>query len=60
MGDDPAKTFAEEFYTKVMLGATLGEAIQTARQAVEKKGSKDWADYIYYGNPDFILKEAQG
>jgi CHAT domain-containing protein len=60
VGDAPAKTFAEEFYTKVMLGTTLGEAIQAARQAVSKQGSKDWADYIFYGNSDFVLKEALG
>jgi CHAT domain-containing protein/pimeloyl-ACP methyl ester carboxylesterase len=59
VGDDPAKVFADKFYRQVMEGRTLGEALQAGRQAIRKEtGSKDWADYVFYGNPDFILKES--
>lgn len=59
VGDDPAKVFADKFYRHVLQGRTLGESLQAGRQAIRKEtGSKDWADYVFYGNPDFILKEA--
>ena len=31
-------------------------AINAARNAVAAGGSKDWADYIHYADPDFVLK----
>jgi hypothetical protein len=34
-------------------------AIQTARRAVRENNSRDWADYIFYGSHDFVLKEVQ-
>lgn len=57
--DDAAETFAGRFYQEILQGQTLGDALQTGREEVRKvTSSKDWADYIFYGNPDFILKEA--
>jgi hypothetical protein len=57
VGDEAAKVFAERLYTQAMQGATIGEAIQAGRLAVKETGSKDWADYTFYGNPDFALKD---
>jgi CHAT domain-containing protein len=57
VGDLAAKVFAETFYSGLTKGLPLGEAIQTGRIAVKETGSKDWADYVFYGNPDFVLKE---
>ncbi len=56
VGDRAAKVFAETFYVRIMKNATAGEAIQAGRAAVRKTGSKDWADYIFYGEPEFVLK----
>ncbi|HVR95185.1 MAG TPA: CHAT domain-containing protein [Thermoanaerobaculia bacterium] len=59
VGDAAAETFAGKFYGEVMQGKTLGDSLQTGREEVRKATqSKDWADYVFYGNPDFILKEA--
>ncbi len=57
VNDDAAMTFAEEFYTKVINGTSLGEALLQGRQKVEALGSADWADYVLYGSADFQLKE---
>jgi CHAT domain-containing protein len=57
VGDAPAKQFAVAFYGRVMKGDAVGAAVQAGRSAVKKSGSKDWADYMFYGNPDFALKE---
>jgi hypothetical protein len=56
VGDAPAEVFSRHFYPALVKGCTMGEAILDARNAVEKRGSADWADYVFYGNPDFVLK----
>jgi len=56
VGDAAAKVFAEVFYSGVMQGWALGQATLGARQAVQKLKSVDWADYILYGSPEFVLK----
>jgi pimeloyl-ACP methyl ester carboxylesterase len=56
VADDSAKTFATNFYTKVLAGRPLGEAILAGRQELNKAKSRDWADYILYGSYDFVLK----
>lgn len=58
VGDRAAKVFAETFYVRLMKGASVGDAVQAARGAVLETGSKDWADYIFYGDPEFMLKTA--
>lgn len=57
VGDDAASIFAEGFYTQILDGVRIGTAIQTARRAVRDNGSPDWADYVFYGSHDFVLKE---
>jgi len=42
----------------VLEGGALGTAVLGGRQAVLKTGSPDWADYVLYGNADFVLKRA--
>lgn len=55
VGDSAAKAFAETFYPAVLKGASLGDAVLAARQAVHKIKSVDWADYMFYGDPTFKL-----
>lgn len=58
VGDAPAKAFAEIFYGSLLAGEPLGRAILAGREAVYGQQSVDWADYIFYGQPDFTLKAA--
>src|SRR5690606_16984946 len=57
VGDEAAEKFAFLFYQKILAGATIGDAILAGRQEVRKIGSRDWANYLFYGNADFVLKE---
>lgn len=56
VADRAAKVFAETFYVRLMKGTALGDAVREGRLAVKKTGSKDWADYVFYGDADFVLK----
>ena len=56
VGDLAAKVFAGEFYGRLIKGAPVREAIQHGRTAVRETGSKDWADYLFYGDPEFVIK----
>lgn len=56
VGDDSARDFAVTFYTSILDGQPLGPAVTKSRLAVQKTGSGDWADYIHYGSPNFVLK----
>jgi len=60
VGDDAAENFAPAFYESVLAGHSLAEALMTARKALEAAGLGDWADYILYGDPDFVLKRNPG
>jgi pimeloyl-ACP methyl ester carboxylesterase len=57
VGDAAAKDFAQTLYTRLADGDSMNTAVTQARQVVRQKASsKDWADYIHYGDPDFVLK----
>jgi CHAT domain-containing protein len=58
VGDSAAKDFAGAFYEQVLNGAPLNRAILEGRKAVESSGSRDWADYVFYGDADFQVKIA--
>ncbi|AMB47606.1 hypothetical protein Y590_21885 [Methylobacterium sp. AMS5] len=58
VGDEAAGTFAPAFYERVLAGQALGEALLTSRKALEDKQFGDWANYILYGDPDFVLKRS--
>ena len=42
----------------VIAGGSLGPAMVAGRQSVAKLNSIDWADYIHYGDFNFVLKIA--
>lgn len=58
VGDACAKTFAETFYTGILDGMPLGPVMTNARKALAalKPATGDWADYLHYGSPNFVLK----
>lgn len=57
VADRPAEEFAKAFYTELLRGRTMNEAVQAGRGKVRDLDSKDWANYVHYGNPDFVVKE---
>lgn len=60
VGDDAALTFAQTFYPLLLAGKPLGGALLAGRRKVREIGSADWADYIFYGDPDFVLNSCAG
>jgi CHAT domain-containing protein len=58
--DISAKTFAPAFYQSLLDGLSLNDALLNGRHALQKLGDspapQDWADYVFYGDPDFRLK----
>lgn len=57
VGDAAASTFADKFYTRLLAGDSVGKAVQIGRLALYPD-DKDWANYLFYGDPDFSLKDA--
>ena len=57
VGDAAASTFADKFYTRLLAGDSVGKAVQAGRMALYPD-DKDWANYLFYGDPDFGLKDA--
>jgi len=60
VGDNAASKFAETFYGALLAGQPIGDALLAARRAVSElaAGAADWADYVFYGDPRFVLKAA--
>ncbi|HEX4953708.1 MAG TPA: alpha/beta fold hydrolase [Thermoanaerobaculia bacterium] len=58
VSDAGAVAFADAFYTAVLSGRNLREAVQSGRGALlaPQPPLADWANYLFYGNPDFVLK----
>jgi len=57
VGDEAASVFANAFYTGLLQGATIGDALLAGRRKVAAIQSIDWADYVHYGDYEFALKE---
>jgi pimeloyl-ACP methyl ester carboxylesterase len=58
VGDRAAEAFAGRFYESILRGDPIGDALQAGRQVVrDQVRSTDWANYLFYGSPDFVLKE---
>jgi class 3 adenylate cyclase/CHAT domain-containing protein/tetratricopeptide (TPR) repeat protein len=58
--DEPSRTFAIDFYRTLAQGATVGQALRGARQAVAARYGEDsvvWASYVLYGDPTSRLAE---
>ncbi len=60
VGDAAATEFATVFHSRLLKGEAIGPAVVAARLAVQKLRSPDWADYIHYGDPEFVLKDPIG
>jgi CHAT domain-containing protein len=56
VGDAAAEAFAGEFYRLLLEGKSLDDSTRAGREKVKEADSRDWADYVFYGDPDFVLK----
>jgi pimeloyl-ACP methyl ester carboxylesterase len=54
--DAAAEQFATVFYKGLVNGKSIGDALQDGRKRVMELKSADWADYIHYGSPAFVVK----
>jgi hypothetical protein len=56
VGDAGAKRFAETFYTALLRGDAVDDAVLGARRSLAQARNKDWADYLHYGPRGYRLK----
>ncbi|MFY9573811.1 MAG: CHAT domain-containing protein, partial [Blastocatellia bacterium] len=55
VGDSPARTFTETFYSELLKGSRIANAAITAREAAREKGDATWLAYVVYGNPQAVV-----
>ncbi len=60
VSDAAAPSFMRAFYGALVDSEPMGVAVSAGRRAVRELGSRDWADYIHYGSPGFVLKVPHG
>lgn len=58
VSDESAAAFSQEFYSQIMQGKTVGEAVHLARQKIKKDGDPTWLSYTVYGDPN--MRYTQG
>lgn len=58
VGDSAALKFSQIFYPNLLKGDRLGMALRKARQSVLDMKSGDWANYIHYGDPHYLLRRS--
>jgi CHAT domain-containing protein len=51
VGDNPARTFTETLYDRLLKKDTLAQATIVAREAARKEREATWLAYTVYGNP---------
>lgn len=51
VGDEPARTFTEQFYAELKNGKTLAQATIAARRQARQAGDATWLAYVVYGDP---------
>jgi CHAT domain-containing protein len=51
VGDQPARTFTEAWYTALLGGDNLAQATIRAREAARQAGDATWLAYVVYGHP---------
>jgi CHAT domain-containing protein len=55
VSDGAAREFAQELYSQLQAGSSLGEAVMRARQAAHQPDDPTWLAYTAYGNPRATL-----
>lgn len=57
IGDEPARSFVNEFYARLDAGSTVAEATIAARRAARQSGDLSWLAYTVYAHPDAHLPD---
>lgn len=60
--DRLGRLFGTEFYSAILDGATVGEAVRAARRSLASAvgaGTTPWGAYVLYGNPEVAYFEPQ-
>ncbi|MFQ5334537.1 MAG: CHAT domain-containing protein, partial [Flavobacteriales bacterium] len=55
--DGPGQVFSQQFYERLLAGASVGHALRLARQEIVDRYGEDsviWASYLLYGAPSFV------
>ena len=55
VGDQPARTFTESLYERLLAGDRLAEASIAAREKARASGESTWLAYVLYGHPHAIV-----
>jgi CHAT domain-containing protein len=50
--DDSALVFCSKFYSELLRGAPIGEAVRLARLAIKDSGDPTWLSYSLYAHPE--------
>jgi hypothetical protein len=58
VNDDAASRFAIAFYSHVLEGRPVGEAIRAGRKKLFEAGLCDWVNYLHFGEPGETLRKA--
>ena len=58
--DDAATLFTSTLYGQLANGIPIGNAVRSARIALEKEKQPDWANYIHFGSPDSVIFSKNG
>ena len=57
--DVAASLFASAFYGGLLAGMPLSVAMREARKAAKVINPRDWANYLHFGDPLYVLRRAQ-
>jgi len=57
--DIAASRFAAAFYAGLLGGKPLTLAMREARRAAKSVNSRDWANYLHFGDPLYVLRRPQ-
>ncbi len=55
VGDGPARTFTETFYSELLNKSRIADAAIKAREAARTAGDSTWLAYVVYGNPQAVI-----
>jgi CHAT domain-containing protein len=59
VNDIAASQFATTFYAGLLAGKPLSLAMREARQVAKSVSQRDWANYLHFGDPLYVLRRAQ-
>ena len=60
VGDAAAGDFSLSFYSGLLAGSPVGEAVRVARQTLTRAGLNDWVNYLHFGDPCELLRKPSG